>query len=412
MICRLRARTARALAARARLLGDVLPRDRRRRPRRVDPQAHAAPRRGPAVPDGAAALQACPSPRAVVQRMRRARGEAFLVRAGTLILATSVVIWALSYFPHDASIGAERDRAVAAGRRDPSRPPRPRRPAARRWPPRGRRPTTRAPRRSVSPNGAWLRAQLLGRAGRVDRAGLRAHRLGLEGRRRRARVVPRPRGRRRRRSASSTTSTRTRTRSRRRFGTASATPAGRTGPRAGQPVFDIGSALALMVFFALCMQCVSTLSVMRKETGSWRWPAFAFGYMTTLAYVGALPRRRRSCGRSSRDRRSPSPCDDGAALGRRRPRRRSGWLAAAAARASRKKRGGGLRLPVGGVAAGRRARRGTTSRPRRPGRSRSGTTEAGPPREPRGATPSLGRTARALRRGGVRPVRPREHSSS
>ena len=43
-----------------------------------------------------------------------------------------------------------------------------------------------------------------------------------------------------------------------------------------------------MVFFALCMQCASTLAVMWRETGSWKWPAFAFAYMTALAYVGAL----------------------------------------------------------------------------------------------------------------------------
>jgi ferrous iron transport protein B len=60
------------------------------------------------------------------------------------------------------------------------------------------------------------------------------------------------------------------------------------GPRRGEPVFTLASALALMVFFALCCQCVSTLAVIRRETGGWRWPAFAFGYMTALAYVAAL----------------------------------------------------------------------------------------------------------------------------
>jgi len=43
-----------------------------------------------------------------------------------------------------------------------------------------------------------------------------------------------------------------------------------------------------MVFFALCCQCASTLVVIRRETRSWRWPAFTFAYMTVLAYVGAL----------------------------------------------------------------------------------------------------------------------------
>ena len=56
----------------------------------------------------------------------------------------------------------------------------------------------------------------------------------------------------------------------------------------GLPVFTIPTALSLMVFFALCCQCASTLAVIRRETGSWRWPLFTFAYMTALAYVGAL----------------------------------------------------------------------------------------------------------------------------
>ena len=55
-----------------------------------------------------------------------------------------------------------------------------------------------------------------------------------------------------------------------------------------RPVFTIPTALSVMVFFALCAQCAATLAVIRRETNSWRWPAFTFGYMTALAYVGAL----------------------------------------------------------------------------------------------------------------------------
>lgn len=47
-------------------------------------------------------------------------------------------------------------------------------------------------------------------------------------------------------------------------------------------------ALSLLVFFALCCQCVSTLAVIKRETNSWSWPIFTFVYMTTLAYVAAL----------------------------------------------------------------------------------------------------------------------------
>ena len=46
--------------------------------------------------------------------------------------------------------------------------------------------------------------------------------------------------------------------------------------------------LTLMIFFALAMQCMSTLAVVRRESGGLRWPAFLFGYMTVLAYVTSL----------------------------------------------------------------------------------------------------------------------------
>jgi ferrous iron transport protein B len=56
----------------------------------------------------------------------------------------------------------------------------------------------------------------------------------------------------------------------------------------GEPLFNVPVALSIMVFFALCAQCAATLAVIKRETGSWRWPAFTFTYMTTLAYLGAL----------------------------------------------------------------------------------------------------------------------------
>ena len=56
----------------------------------------------------------------------------------------------------------------------------------------------------------------------------------------------------------------------------------------GRPLFTVPVALSVMVFFALCCQCASTLVVIRRETNSWRWPVFTFVYMTALAYLGAL----------------------------------------------------------------------------------------------------------------------------
>jgi ferrous iron transport protein B len=56
----------------------------------------------------------------------------------------------------------------------------------------------------------------------------------------------------------------------------------------GRPVYTPLVGLSLMVFFALACQCMSTLAVVRRETRSWRWPVFLFGYMTTLAWVASF----------------------------------------------------------------------------------------------------------------------------
>ncbi len=49
-----------------------------------------------------------------------------------------------------------------------------------------------------------------------------------------------------------------------------------------------GGAFALLVFFAFAMQCISTIAVVRRETGGWKWPALQFTYMSALAYIGAF----------------------------------------------------------------------------------------------------------------------------
>ena len=55
----------------------------------------------------------------------------------------------------------------------------------------------------------------------------------------------------------------------------------------GRPVYTIPTALSVMVFFALCAQCVSTLLVIGRETKSWFWPLLSFTSMTAMAYVAA-----------------------------------------------------------------------------------------------------------------------------
>lgn len=56
----------------------------------------------------------------------------------------------------------------------------------------------------------------------------------------------------------------------------------------GRKVYNIPVALSVMVFFALCAQCASTLMVIHRETGHWGWPVFTFTYMTFLAYAAAF----------------------------------------------------------------------------------------------------------------------------
>jgi ferrous iron transport protein B len=55
----------------------------------------------------------------------------------------------------------------------------------------------------------------------------------------------------------------------------------------GRPRFTPLSAVALMVFYVLAMQCVSTMAIVRKETGSWKWPLVQWAYMLVLAWCGA-----------------------------------------------------------------------------------------------------------------------------
>ncbi len=55
--------------------------------------------------------------------------------------------------------------------------------------------------------------------------------------------------------------------------------------KALQQDLNMASAVALMIFFAFALQCISTIAVVRRETGGWKWPILQFTYMGVLAYV-------------------------------------------------------------------------------------------------------------------------------
>jgi ferrous iron transport protein B len=56
----------------------------------------------------------------------------------------------------------------------------------------------------------------------------------------------------------------------------------------GSPIFNTATCASLLVFYILAAQCLSTTAVVRRETNSWKWPLFQIAYMTGLAYVAAF----------------------------------------------------------------------------------------------------------------------------
>ena len=56
----------------------------------------------------------------------------------------------------------------------------------------------------------------------------------------------------------------------------------------GKPLFNLASGISLMLFYALSMQCMSTIAIVKKETNSWKWPMIQLFGMTLLAYIVAF----------------------------------------------------------------------------------------------------------------------------
>jgi ferrous iron transport protein B len=208
-----------------------------------------------------------PSIRTVLRRMGDA-AWAFVRRAGTLILASMVLVWALLYFPcRDAEGRWYEDRIAAVGRDSDEA-------------------------RAV--HAEWSRQSLLGQLGHAIEPAVRP--LGWDWRIGVAALASFPA-----REvvvgtlgivyqAGEVESDRIRDAG---WSGAGETDLGKALQAArwdgsNRPVFTVPAVLSLLVFFALCCQCASTLAVIRRETHSWRWPIVTFTYMTTLAYLAAL----------------------------------------------------------------------------------------------------------------------------
>ena len=224
-----------------------------------------------------------PTLRNVFRRMWDA-GFAFVRRAGTIILAAMVIVWALLYFPnadpsgtlYDERIAAVEEKAKEAG--DEVK----RREEANEDVPEELKAAAAEPDRL---NVEWKRNSYLGRTGRVLEPAFTP--LGWDWRIGMAAIASFP---------------------------AREVVVGTLGilysqgevkdddqrKKLGEEIrsewaqdpirgrYGVPVGLSIMVFFALCMQCASTLAVIRRETKSWWWPAFTFTYMTVLAYAGAF----------------------------------------------------------------------------------------------------------------------------
>jgi len=220
-----------------------------------------------------------PSVRTVVFRVVE-RAYLFVRFAGTTILAVSVLVWAALYYPHDPAVAAayraeRQELQVRLEALDAEAPER--RPIAA---------ELAEVERKIA--GAYQRESCLGRFGRLIEPVFRP--LGWDWRIGSAVIasfpareivvatlgvvfnlgeeidVESPEG---------TTQLNARLRA-------------AAWDRTGEPLFTVPVAVSILVFYALCAQCAPTLAVIRRETNSWRWPALVFGYMTVLAYLGAM----------------------------------------------------------------------------------------------------------------------------
>jgi ferrous iron transport protein B len=216
-------------------------------------------------------LYKTPSLRTVGHRMFHS-GWMFVRRAGTLILATMVVVWALLYFPSWDAQGAYEARQAALEAQIEEHPEN----------------KERLEEELNDLQAKWTRGSVLGRVGRVLEPAVRP--LGWDWRIGMAALASFPA-----REVMVATLGLIYNQGEAgdnpeeyRAGLARTLREQHWDDDPGRPLFTVPVALSVMVFFALCCQCASTLAVIRRETGNWWWPAFTFVYMTVLAYLGAL----------------------------------------------------------------------------------------------------------------------------
>jgi ferrous iron transport protein B len=199
-----------------------------------------------------------PAWRVVLFRMYD-RSLAFLRRAGTIILATTLLVWALSYYPNQNHVTEEfRARRATASAEELTR-------------------------LDAEEAGTRLRESFLGQAGRAIEPLVQP--LGWDWKIGMATLASFPA----REVVIAALGTIYNLGSEQKEGSLELREALQAERRPdGRPVYTPVVALSIMVFFALCCQCGATLATIKRETGSWGYAAFTFSYMTSFAYLGAL----------------------------------------------------------------------------------------------------------------------------
>ena len=197
-----------------------------------------------------------PKPRDVVWRMWQNAAE-FVSKAGTVIFAITIIVWALSYFPRDASV-AERIKAA--------------------------NPAAAEEVVKAKTQAAYVEQSYMGRFGKAVQPIFDP--LGFDWKITVGVLASFP-------AREVIVSTLGVTYSVGEGAKADSQHLRKAmqdakwseGPRAGSPIFSLAAVLALMVFFALCSQCGPTIATLAQETGGWKWAAGSFVYMTALAWL-------------------------------------------------------------------------------------------------------------------------------
>lgn len=191
-----------------------------------------------------------------ILQMMLSRASLFLRRAGTVILAISIILWALATFPRldKTSAGASETAQVSAEQSS-----------------------------EVDEHGEQLRQSFAGRAGRFIEPVIKP--LGFDWKMGVALISSFAA----RETLVSTLSIIYNAGEADDAESDSLITAVREAKKEdGTPAWTPLVALSMMVFFVLAMQCMSTVAIVRRETNSWRWPLFMVGYMTVLAYIASF----------------------------------------------------------------------------------------------------------------------------